>query len=99
MLETIFGILASIVASIRLIPQLYTTLKTKTTTGISLLFLILLVLQAALLICYGLTKPDPYILTMNIIPLTCACILLHLKVKYSYQIKYTLKNDPIYTPT
>ena len=83
MLETIFGISAGILTSIRLLPQVYKSVKIKETREISLLLLIFLFFQAILLLCYGITKPDMFIFYMNISPLICSVILLHLKHKYS----------------
>jgi uncharacterized protein with PQ loop repeat len=87
MLETIFGVAAGVLTSIRLFPQLYKTIKIKKTDDLSLWFLILLFFQALLLIGYGLTKPDMYIVFMNIVPLICSCILLELKHAYSLHAK------------
>jgi uncharacterized protein with PQ loop repeat len=77
-----FGTIAGILTSIRLIPQLYRSLKIRETRDISLWFLRILVLQALFLILYGMTKPDMLIVYMNILPLICAVILLTLKLKY-----------------
>ena len=82
MLETIFGITAGILTSIRLIPQVYRSFKIKETRDISFWFLIILFLQALFLILYGATKPDALIVYMNIIPLICSVILIYLKLKY-----------------
>ena len=82
MLETIFGGIAGILTSIRLIPQVYRSLKIKETRDISLWFLIILFFQALFLILYGITKPDILIAYMNIAPLICSVILLYLKRKY-----------------
>jgi uncharacterized protein with PQ loop repeat len=87
MLETILGVAAGTLTSIRLFPQMFKTVKIKKTDDLSLWFLILLFFQALLLIGYGLTKPDVYIVSMNIIPLLCSCVLLELKHKYSTHAK------------
>ena len=85
--ETVFGIAAGIVTSIRLFPQVFKTMKLKKADDLSFWFLILLSSQTLLLIGYGLTKPDVYIMFMNIIPLVCSCILLILKHAYSTPTK------------
>ncbi len=82
MLETIFGVIAGVLTSIRLLPQVYRSLKIKETRDLSLSFLIILFFQAVFLILYGITKPDDIILYMNIAPLVCSMILIHLKLKY-----------------
>ncbi|MCJ7572452.1 MAG: SemiSWEET family transporter, partial [Candidatus Thermoplasmatota archaeon] len=82
MIATIFGIIAGILTSIRLIPQLYKSIKIKETRDISLWFLIILFFQALFLILYGITKPDMLITYMNILPLICGIILIYLKSKY-----------------
>ena len=83
MLETIFGISAGILTSIRLLPQVYKSVKIKETRDISPLLLIFLFFQAILLLCYGITKPDMFIFYMNISPLICSVVLLYIKHKYS----------------
>lgn len=90
MLETIFGISAGFITSIRLIPQVYMSLKIKETRDISFLLLIFLFFQAILLICYGITKPDMFIFYMNISPLICSIVLLQLKHKYSNEYSHKL---------
>jgi MtN3 and saliva related transmembrane protein len=82
MLEIIFGVVGGILTSIRLMPQVHKSLKMKETRDLSLWFLIILFFQALLLIFYGLTKPDSFIVYMNILPLICSVILLWLKNKY-----------------
>ncbi|MFA6410194.1 MAG: SemiSWEET family transporter [Candidatus Buchananbacteria bacterium] len=82
MLATIFGVIAGILTSIRLIPQTYRSLKTKKTHDLSLYFVIILLFQAIFLILYGFEKPDRLIVFMNILPLVCSGVLLYLKIKY-----------------
>lgn len=87
LLETVFGVAAGIVSSVRLFPQVYKTVTVKKADDLSFWFLILLFSQALLLIGYGFAKPDVYILSMNIVPLICSCILLELKHAYSTHAK------------
>ena len=81
MLAVVFGVIAGILTSIRLLPQLYQSLKHRKTRDISIWFLIILFFQAFFLILYGLTKPDDLIVYMNVLPLVCIVVLLYLKIK------------------
>lgn len=82
MLADFFGTAAGILTSIRLIPQVYKSLRTKHTRDLSTAFVIIILFQALFLILYGITKPDILILYGNIIPLLCSIILVYLKYKY-----------------
>jgi len=79
---TIYATIAGILTSIRLIPQVIKSLKTKSTHDLSLYFVVICLFQAIFLILYGANKPDNAILVMNILPLICSAILLALKYKY-----------------
>lgn len=78
----IFGIIAGILTSIRLIPQLIKTIKIKETRSLSLWFLVIIFFQALFLILYGISAPDNYVLYMNILPFFCAAALLFYKSRY-----------------
>jgi MtN3 and saliva related transmembrane protein len=78
LLATIAGILTSI----RLIPQVIKSFRTKSTRDLSLYFIVMCFFQAIFLILYGASKPDYAILGMNIMPLICSSILGILKYKY-----------------
>jgi uncharacterized protein with PQ loop repeat len=82
LLETLFGVAAGVVTSVRLFPQVYKTVKVRKADDLSFWFLILLFSQALLLIGYGFSKPDVYIVSMNIVPLISSCILITLKHKF-----------------
>lgn len=82
LLSTALGIIAGILTSIRLLPQVYRSFKIKETTDLSSWFLIILFFQALFLIAYGFTKPDDLIIYMNLLPFLCSVILLFLKYKY-----------------
>jgi uncharacterized protein with PQ loop repeat len=97
MLETIFGSIAAVLATIRLLPQVYKTIQVKDTSGLSSLYLILLFLQSLFLILYGAAKPDLYIVMMNIIPLLCGALLLTLKYNYSYKKNRSSHQSIIYS--
>jgi MtN3 and saliva related transmembrane protein len=81
-LTTFFGIMASILTSIRFIPQVYKSFTTRHTRDLSLIFLIFVSAQSVFLMLYGITKPDSFVLYMNILPLISALFLVYLKLKY-----------------
>ncbi len=81
-LATIFGVIAGIFTSVRFIPQAYRSITTKKTTDLSLTFLYFVAAQSLFLILYGITKPEYYVLYMNILPLISALFLVYLKLKY-----------------
>ena len=76
------GIVAGILNTIRLLPQVYKSWTTKKTSDLSGYFLAILFLQSIFIILYGFFKPDSIILWMNISPLACSVILGWLKFKY-----------------
>jgi len=82
MLADFFGTIAGILTSIRLIPQVYKSLRTKHTRDLSTAFLVIILFQALFLILYGITKPDILILCGNVIPLICSIVLIYLKFLY-----------------
>ncbi len=101
LLETVFGVAAGIIASVRLFPQVYKTVKVKKADDLSFWFLIMVSSQAPLLIGYGLVKPDWYIVCMNIIPLICSFILLELKYLYrapANNAHYTAQSKCVFSP-
>ncbi len=79
---TIFGVAASVLTSIRFIPQVMKSLKTRHTQDLSLFFLIFVSAQSLFLILYGMARPDTFVLYMNIFPLLCAFFLIYLKLRY-----------------
>jgi MtN3 and saliva related transmembrane protein len=81
-LASIFGVIAGIFTSVRFIPQAYRSFTTKKTTDLSLMFLYFVSAQSLFLILYGITKPEYYVLYMNILPLISALYLVYLKLKY-----------------
>ena len=81
-LTTFFGIMASVLTSIRFIPQAYKSFTTKHTRDLSLIFLYFVSAQSLFLILYGITKPDSFVLYMNILPFISALFLVYLKLKY-----------------
>ncbi len=81
-LAAFFGIIAGIFTSVRFIPQVYKSFATRKTRDLSLAFLYFVSAQSLFLILYGITKPEYYVLYMNILPLICALFLVYLKLKY-----------------
>ena len=80
--STIFGVTASIFTSVRFIPQVYKSFTTRKTRDLSLIFLYFVAIQSLALMLYGITKPDNFVLYMNILPLICVLALVYLKFKY-----------------
>ena len=80
--STAVGIVAGILTSIRLVPQVYRSLTIRETRDLSMWFLVILFLQSVFLILYGITRPDNLIVYMNVLPLICSVILVYLKAKY-----------------
>ena len=78
----IFGVIAGIFTSVRFIPQAYRSFTTRHTKDLSLTFLYFVSAQSVFLILYGITRPDSFILYMNILPLISAVFLVYLKFKY-----------------
>ena len=81
-LASIFGVIAGIFTSVRFIPQAYRSFTTKKTTDLSLTFLYFVSAQSLFLILSGITRPEYYVLYMNILPLISALFLVYLKLKY-----------------
>jgi MtN3 and saliva related transmembrane protein len=78
----IFGVIAGIFTSVRFVPQVYRSFRTKHTTDLSLMFLYFVSAQSVFLVLYGVARPDNYVLYMNVFPLACALYLIFLKLKY-----------------
>jgi len=81
-LATLFGIIVGLFTSVRFIPQVYRSFTTRKTTDLSLTFLYFVSAQSLFLILYGITRPEYYVLYMNVFPLACALFLIYLKIKY-----------------
>jgi MtN3 and saliva related transmembrane protein len=81
-LATVFGVIAGVFTSVRFIPQVYRSFTTRKTTDLSLTFLYFVSAQSLFLILYGITRPEYYVLYMNILPLVSALFLVYLKLKY-----------------
>ncbi len=81
----IFGVIAGVFTSVRFVPQVYRSLKTRHTRDISLFFLYFVSAQSLFLMLYGAAKPDFYVLYMNVFPLACALFLIYLKYRYNHK--------------
>ncbi len=81
-LATVFGIIAGFFTSFRFVPQAYKSFTTRKTRDLSLIFLYFVSAQSLFLILYGITKPEYYVLYMNILPLISSLFLIYLKLKY-----------------
>jgi|WetSurMetagenome_2_1015567.scaffolds.fasta_scaffold255678_2 uncharacterized protein with PQ loop repeat len=79
---TLFGVVAGILNTVRLFPQVYKNWTTKKTRDLSGYFVTILFFQSVLIILYGAYKPDPIIFWTNVSPLICSVILATLKIKY-----------------
>jgi|GEM_PF-1462799 len=79
---TFLGIVAGVLNTIRLLPQVYKSWTTKMTRDLSGYFVTILFLQSVFIILYGYFKPDYIILWTNVSPLICSVILARLKMKY-----------------
>jgi MtN3 and saliva related transmembrane protein len=79
---SIFGVIAGVFTSFRFVPQVYRSFTTKKTRDLSLAFLYFVSAQSLFLMLYGITRPDNYVLYMNIFPLICALFLIVMKLKY-----------------
>ncbi len=79
---TFLGLVAGILNTIRLLPQVYKSWITKKTRDLSGYFVAILFLQSVFIILYGIYKPDHIILWTNVSPLICSVILARFKMIY-----------------
>ena len=66
---TFLGITGGVLNTIRLMPQVWKSWKTKQTRDLSGYFVAILFLQSVFIILYGFYKPDYIILWTNVSPL------------------------------
>lgn len=81
-LELFFGYLGSFMAASIFLPQVYASYKSKDTSSLSWLGIIVGMLNGICWICYGLLKNDPFIYVTNSISFVGAFLLMTLKKKY-----------------
>ena len=75
------GFIAGSCTTICFIPQVWKTIHTKNTDGISLAYFTLLNIGVTLWLIYGIVKKDPAIIVSNFCTLMLAIIVLFYKVK------------------
>lgn len=76
------GMVAAILTSASFIPQAIQVIKTKDTSGISLIMYSMFVIGVVLWIVHGLIIQDAAILFANIVTFVFASIVLAYKIKY-----------------
>ncbi len=82
-LAFIIGICAASLTTISFLPQVIKAWKTKQTSDLSLLMVVLLLLGVFLWLVYGLMLKQSPIILANSVTLVLAITLLGLKLKYS----------------
>ncbi len=80
--ESIFGLLASITASLIFFPQVWQSFKSKKTRDLAWFGIIIGMLNGVFWVTYGLFKGDPFIYVTNSLLFLGAFLLLILKKKY-----------------
>jgi MtN3 and saliva related transmembrane protein len=80
--KTIIGYCAAFGTTISFLPQAVKTIKTKDTSGISLLMYSFFTMGTALWLTYGILTNDVPVATANLITFIFACIILAYKIKY-----------------
>ncbi len=78
----IIGYLAAFLTTISFLPQALKVIKTKDTSGISLIMYTLFVVGVFLWLVYGFTIQDMAITSANAITFVLATIVLVFKIKY-----------------
>ena len=81
-LELIFGYLGSFLAASIFFPQVWASYKSKDTSSLSWMGIIIGMLNGIAWICYGSLKGDPFIYVTNSILFIGAFLLMLLKKKY-----------------
>ncbi|HSC46718.1 MAG TPA: SemiSWEET transporter [Gammaproteobacteria bacterium] len=81
-LERIIGLGAATLTTVAFVPQVWRSLKTHDTRGISLSMYAVFTLGVALWLAYGVLLGDLPIILANIVTLALASIVLILKVRY-----------------
>ena len=76
------GLTAAALSSFTTLPQLIKSIKTKSTTDLSLGMFCLLTTGAVLWLIYGVVRKDVPLISANIITLMIAVPILILKLKY-----------------
>ena len=77
----IIGLVAAFLTTISFLPQVIKTVKTRDTSGISLLMYLVFVLGVTLWLAYGILLKNKIIILANLITLVLAGVILAIKVK------------------
>ena len=78
----IIGYFAAILTTLSFLPQAIKTLKTKDTSGISLIMYSMFTIGVLGWLIYGFIKNDIPIFIANLVTLSLAGVILSLKIKY-----------------
>lgn len=78
----IIGYFAAILTTLSFLPQAIKTIKTKDTSGISLIMYSMFTIGVLGWLIYGFIKNDIPIFIANLVTLSLAGVILSLKVKY-----------------
>lgn len=83
----IIGYVAALLTTLSFFPQAFKTIKTRDTSGISLLMYSMFVGGVLLWLCYGLLKGDNAIIFANLVTFFLAGAVLIIKIKAVRKIK------------
>lgn len=78
----IIGYFAAILTTLSFLPQAIKTIKTKDTSGISLIMYSMFTLGVFGWLVYGFIKNDIPLIMANLVTLSLAGVILRLKIKY-----------------
>ena len=78
----IIGYFAAILTTLSFLPQAINTIKTKDTSGISLIMYSMFTIGVLGWLIYGFIKNDIPIFIANLVTLSLAGVILSLKIKY-----------------
>jgi uncharacterized protein with PQ loop repeat len=81
-LETVFGLLGAVTASLLFFPQVWASYKSKKTQGLAWSGIIIGMLNGVFWVTYGMFKGDPFIYVTNSLLFIGAFLLMVLKKKY-----------------
>lgn len=78
----IIGYCAALLTTLSFLPQAIKTIKTKDTSGISLIMYSMFTLGVLGWLVYGFIKNDTPLIAANLVTLSLAGVILRLKIKY-----------------
>ncbi|WP_210404767.1 SemiSWEET transporter [Hahella sp. CCB-MM4] len=82
MLSTLIGSIAAICTTLAFLPQVLLTLKTRDTTGVSLVMYSVFSFGVSMWLVYGVILVEWPIIIANVITLALAMTVLTLKIRY-----------------